>query len=305
MLLTLALCSCKVRSGGSGVPTEPEPAETSVVINASWGGSVPAEVSNLSFYFYPTGGGTAIVKTGVSSSGYAGVLPPGKYKMLAWNAGASNVEAVDMERYETAAIVAQSLPAVRSGEQARLGEPAAVYAFRGDIEAKEGKSSRYSVTADPLTQTVSMQIKNSTGLAIKSAACDFPGIVLGRYLSRTKREKPYKDENMGIQPVVGAFKDNVANLTFRTFGVFNPTANPELAESPLLLTLELGEGQEPLRTEIAGFGKLLGDALGGDEFLTGLKLDVALELKDDGKGDVVIVVGGQEWKDDDKEIVIE
>lgn len=305
MLLTLVFCSCKSRSGSSVVPSEPEPVETSVVINTLWGGNVPAGVGNLSFYFYPAGGGAAIVQTGVSSSGFSGILSPGKYKVLAWNAGASNVEAVGMESYETAAVAAKSLPAARSGQSAGLGEPAAVYAFRGEIEAKEGMSSTFSLTADPLTQTVSMQVRNSTGLDLKSVGCSFPGIILGRYLSRTKAEKPYKDEDMGTQPVSGAFKDDVAELTFRTFGVFNPASNPELADSPLLLTLEPGDGQEPLKTEIAGFGKLLGDILGEDDFLTGVKLDVALELKDDGKGDIAITVGGQEWKEHDKEIVIE
>ena len=229
--------------------------------------------------------------------GFEGKLPVGKYKVLAFNSETANVETVDMDSYEKAAVIAKSVVTVRSGENMRLAEPGPVYAFRGEIEVVEGALSVYTVMADPLTQDIGMQVTNNTDLAIVSVRCDFPGIVLGRYLSRTRDKEPYHQESMGIYPAEAAFNNRIAEIGFRSFGVFSPAVSG-LSETPIVLTLKLDDGRT-IETEVAEFGKLLDEAVGDREFSAGLKLDIELKLAADGTGDIFVGIGIQGWKDYD------
>ncbi len=187
--------------------------------------------------------------------------------------------------------------AVPSGGFEGLAEPGPVYAFRGEIEVVEGALSVYTVMADPLTQDIGMQVTNNTDLAIVSVRCDFPGIVLGRYLSRTRDKEPYHQESMGIYPAEAAFNNRIAEIGFRSFGVFSPAVSG-LSETPIVLTLKLDDGRT-IETEVAEFGKLLDEAVGDREFSAGLKLDIELKLAADGTGDIFVGIGIQGWKDYD------
>jgi len=142
-----------------------------------------------------------------------------------------------------------------------------------------------------------MQVTNNTDLAIVSVRCDFPGIVLGRYLSRTRDKEPYHQESMGIYPAEAAFNNRIAEIGFRSFGVFSPAVSG-LSETPIVLTLKLDDGRT-IETEVAGFGKLLDEAVGDREFSAGLKLDIELKLAADGTGDIFVGIGIQGWKDYD------
>ena len=96
--------------------------------------------------------------------------------------------------------------------------------------------------------------------------CDFPGIVLGRYLSRTRDKEPYHQESMGIYPAEAAFNNRIAEIGFSFFrGSFSPAVSG-LSETPIVLTLKLDDGRT-IETEVAGFGKLLDEAVGDREFL--------------------------------------
>lgn len=248
------------------------PLDTGISIRTSWGDIVHGDAETLEFHFYPADGSTPIVESAVPSGGFEGKLPVGKYKVLAFNSETANVETVDMDSYEKAAVIAKSVVTVRSGENMRLAEPGPVYAFRGEIEVVEGALSVYTVMADPLTQDIGMQVTNNTDLAIVSVRCDFPGIVLGRYLSRTRDKEPYHQESMGIYPAEAAFNNRIAEIGFRSFGVFSPAVSG-LSETPIVLTLKLDDGRT-IETEVAEFGKLLDEAVGDREFSAGLKLDI-------------------------------
>ena len=273
------------------------PLDTGISIRTSWGDIVHGDAETLEFHFYPADGSTPIVESAVPSGGFEGKLPVGKYKVLAFNSETANVETVDMDSYEKAAVIAKSAVTVRSGENMRLAEPGPVYAFRGEIEVVEGALSVYTVMADPLTQDIGMQVTNNTDLAIVSVRCDFPGIVLGRYLSRTRDKEPYHQESMGIYPAEAAFNNRIAEIGFRSFGVFSPAVSG-LSETPIVLTLKLDDGRA-IETEVAGFGKLLDEAVGDREFPAGLKLDMELKLAADGTGDIFVGIGIQGWKDYD------
>lgn len=209
------------------------PLDTGISIRTSWGDIVHGDAETLEFHFYPADGSTPIVESAVPSGGFEGKLPVGKYKVLAFNSETANVETVDMDSYEKAAVIAKSVVTVRSGENMRLAEPGPVYAFRGEIEVVEGALSVYTVMADPLTQDIGMQVTNNTDLAIVSVRCDFPGIVLGRYLSRTRDKEPYHQESMGIYPAEAAFNNRIAEIGFRSFGVFSPAVSG-LSETPIV-----------------------------------------------------------------------
>lgn len=102
------------------------PLDTGISIRTSWGDIVHGDAETLEFHFYPADGSTPIVESAVPSGGFEGKLPVGKYKVLAFNSETANVETVDMDSYEKAAVIAKSVVTVRSGENMRLAEPGPV-----------------------------------------------------------------------------------------------------------------------------------------------------------------------------------
>lgn len=135
------------------------PDKVGVTIHLDWGNLPPA--SGMEYGFYPSDGGAATEIKG-TGEGCETTLPQGGYRVLAYNAGTTNISLSGMESY--AGATAEAVPAddaTRAGGLTFVKQPSGLYAgtSAGELTVPRLDPVEASVGMAQLTRTLKLSFK--------------------------------------------------------------------------------------------------------------------------------------------------
>lgn len=163
----LLLLGCAAFFSCTRVELTPAPGKVDVAVHTDWGSLPPA--SGMEYCFYPTGGGAAVKTEGTGGGGET-TLPPGSYRLLAYNTGTANISFTGMDSYDTATAsatvdtapdAASPAAGTRAGGMVFVKQPSALYAGTGPEELVVPRLDpvEASISMKQLTRTLRLKFK--------------------------------------------------------------------------------------------------------------------------------------------------
>lgn len=131
-----------------------------VYYSFDWSKAQPGQKlpTKVRYCFYPMDGGSAI-QMDDEADGLNFTLPPARYQLLIFNCDAENLDFRNTNKYETAEAF---IPVTKAGNDGQLGGTTPLYGVAvGELEIKTGENSPLKFSPQPLTRSVSINIKVS------------------------------------------------------------------------------------------------------------------------------------------------
>ncbi|CAK7075230.1 MAG: hypothetical protein PARBA_03042 [Parabacteroides sp.] len=189
----LLLLGCVSFFSCTQVELTPAPDKVGVSVHPDWGSLTPA--SGMEYCFYPTAGGGATEIEG-TGGGCETTLPPGSYRLLAYNTGTANISFTGMESYDTAA--AEAVPTAaktRAGGMTFVKQPSVLYAGTSPQELEVPRLDPVEVQAGmkQLTRTLKLSFNLDDMEGVEALEGYFNGVYPSLLLSTGEATEAAKE----------------------------------------------------------------------------------------------------------------